>query len=162
MPLDEVPVIEDEPRLVPTVVVVVWERPKAPWGVELDIEDVLTTLLMGIGAGLSSPAAAKPKERRLVTASDCWQKKVVSCIAKIQNIKYIRSEEEDGDGMRQSAGTPWEEMGKVSDLLQLFFLGLFNKNTQFGSSNMSRFVCHITRSPPFVTQKSMSDGVFSS
>lgn len=116
--------IEDEPRLVPTVVIVAWESPKAPLGVELDIEDVLMRLLMGIGAGLSFPAAATPKERRLVTASDCWQKEVVSCIAKIYNIKCIRSEEEDGHGMRQSAGTPWEEMGKVSDLLQLFFWSL--------------------------------------
>lgn len=71
-PLVEVPVSgDDEPRLVPTVVVVVWESPKAPSGVELDNEDVLVTLLMGIGAGLSSPAAAKPRESRLVTASVC-------------------------------------------------------------------------------------------
>jgi hypothetical protein len=69
-----VPVIrDDEPRLVPRVVVVVWESPKAPLSVELDNEGVLVKLLMGIGAGLSS-SAAKPRESRLVTASDCCKR----------------------------------------------------------------------------------------
>ena len=58
---------EDEPS--PLTVDASWAIPKAPLDVEF--EDVLVALLMGIGAGSSFPAADNPRDRRLVAASDC-------------------------------------------------------------------------------------------
>lgn len=58
---------EDEPRVL--TVDASWRTPKAPLNVE--VEDVLVALLMGIGAGSSIPVAGNPRDKRLVAASDC-------------------------------------------------------------------------------------------
>jgi hypothetical protein len=82
----------------------------------LEEEEELVGLLMGIGAGL------EPKERRLVTASDCCGKagSMNGGIAD-RNVKNIQSGEEDGHLSRECAGPPWKELRNVLTTFFFFF-----------------------------------------